>query len=238
MGKWAAAVLAISVLGCSGERAAAPAPETARPVTVTTSATPPPIASPPPTLQELTRRSEKVIFSASYAMTVTSAAGTAIGTETFVSMPPRFRVDAAFVSPSGPTVSILRLTDGVFVCASVPRQKGQCAKFPPDLAAEFDAAYELEDQMLTQPELFDSTYQGSERIGGRLGHCFSVTARIPVSYENAVLCYNDDGVPLRMKMDRNGATLTLENTGVGPVQEYDFALPYSVGPFPSLPPRP
>jgi hypothetical protein len=238
MGRWAAAVLAISVLGCSGERAAAPAPPTARPVTATASATPPSIPSAPPTLQELTRRSEKVIFSASYAMTVTSAAGTAIGTETFISMPPRFRVDAAFVSPSGPTVSILRLADGIFVCAGLPRQKGQCAKFPPDLAAEFDAAYELEDQMLTHPELFDSTYEGSERIGGRLAHCFSVRAKVPVSYENAALCYNDDGVPLRMKMDRNGATLTLENTGVGPVQEYDFALPYSVGPFPSLPPRP
>ncbi len=39
-------------------------------------------------------------------------------------------------------------------------------------------------------------------------------------------------------MDRDGATLSLENTGVGIFQEYDFALPFTVGPFPSLPPRP
>jgi hypothetical protein len=169
-------------------------------------------------------------------MTVTSAGRTATGTETFISMPPRFRVDASFVSPAAPTVSIVRLADGVFVCAGLPRQTGQCAEFPPDLAAQFDAAYELEDQMLTRPDLFDSTFDGSERVGGRLAHCFSVRPRIVVSYENAVLCYNDDGVPLRMKLERDGATVTLENTGVGIVQEYDFALPFPVGPFPSLTP--
>ena len=145
----------------------------------------------------------------------------ATGEETFTiySRPPDSRVDVT----SGGSTSILISAGGTdYICDDSSQT---CSVSPVPLGATLPFLGFLTDPDTLASAVSSDLDHSTETIAGQDADCYSASAAGATSE----VCFNDDGILVRLHVDVSGAEYTMEATSVeGTVSDSDLEPPYPV----------
>jgi outer membrane lipoprotein-sorting protein len=206
----------------AGPSVAATVVTTPQPTTaVTTVPTAAPTANPATAMNALVTASLTASYKATYKQTLTSGTQTSTNETTWYVKPPKRRIDLQ--SAAGLT-SVYTLETGVVVCI-----KGVVSTCIPGSPAQGqDPGTTNQDQILKNPDQYESASDGSRAIAGQTVQCFVVKpkANVSAAFTEARTCYTAQGARLFMQTKGAGFDQTLEATAFSTtVSDDDFKPP-------------
>ena len=240
--KWAAVLLAITVVACGGSAtttiqtqpttaasSAAATATTAPAASAAASAKPSTAADASAQLAATLGLAKNATYKITYKITASGGGADSFnGDQTWYFKPPRARFDfSATQSGQKLTLSYYSLPEGQFYCINVGA--AQCFSVA-GVGSPLDqnAVAVAQQSMISNPAGFGATPAAGKTIAGQQATCFDVSSKGGVTgFDTGTFCYNAQGVPLLSSFSTpQYASWTMEATAYSAtVADADFTLP-------------
>ena len=144
-------------------------PTSSSPQATTATAQQPTSTPAAPSFLNLINGSKQASYKVVYKISGSSAGQAMSGEQTWYAKPPKSRMDftAATTEGSG-AASMYLLEDGAYMCSATGGQK-TCFKTPQQQAMQQNQGAQVQGQVQSQPDSFDTTNSGTRQIAGQQG---------------------------------------------------------------------
>lgn len=194
-----------------------------------------------PSFLDLVKQSKATTYKVTYKMSGTDSGQSISGEQTWYSKPPKTRFDISMTDGAQKgSASMYLLEDSMYMCTS-ERGESMCLKMAKPQAMQQNQGARMQEQIQSNPEQFDTTYQGTRQIAGQAANCFAIKAKKSTdpSLTEGTFCLSTQGVLLLMQSKGQGSELNMEATAFSTaVSDGDFKLPAQAMDMPQMPVMP